>query len=302
MTAPAAAGRLLDEPALLAKAGTENFPVAMRLLPRSRREELLAIYGFARLVDDLGDELPGGPQVRLAALERAEAELDRAFAGAATDPVFVRLTPVIERRSLERRPFADLLAANRLDQEKACCETYEELLEYCRLSANPVGRLVLALAGLAGEQAAARLSDDVCTGLQIVEHLQDVVEDAARGRVYLPAEDMRAFGVEPGDLAGETRAGRGAAGRGAASPALRRLVAFETGRARELLASAGELAARLPGLWRLVVAGYGGGGLAQAEALELAGYDVCSAPAALKASKARVARCTARVLLRKGRC
>ncbi|MDA8039097.1 MAG: squalene synthase HpnC [Actinomycetota bacterium] len=297
MTAPAAAGRLLDEPALLAKAGTENFPVAMRLLPRSRREELLAIYGFARLVDDLGDELPGGPQVRLAALERAEAELDRAFAGAATDPVFVRLTPVIERRSLERRPFADLLAANRLDQEKACRETYEELLDYCRLSANPVGRLVLALAGLAGEQAAARLSDDVCTGLQIVEHLQDVVEDAARGRVYLPAEDMRAFGVEPGDLAGETRAGRGAA-----SPALRRLVAFETGRARELLASAGELAARLPGLWRLVVAGYGGGGLAQAEALELAGYDVCSAPAALKASKARVARCTARVLLRKGRC
>lgn len=172
-------------------------------------------------------------------------------------------------------------------------ETYEELLDYCRLSANPVGRLVLALAGQAGEQAAARLSDDVCTGLQIVEHLQDVAEDAARGRVYLPAEDLRAFGVEPGDLTGDTRASRGQSG-----SALRRLVAFETGRARDLLSGSGRLAAQLPGLWRLVVAGYGGGGLAQVEAIELAGYDVLSSPTALKASKGRVARCTARVLLR----
>jgi squalene synthase HpnC len=293
-TVPEASDRAATFPdgaMIRAKAVGENFPVALRVLPRVAREELTAIYGFARLVDDLGDELDGGPGARLAALQLAADELDRAFSGTAEHPVFAALTPVIRAHGLPRRPFADLIEANRCDQTKTRYETYDELLGYCSLSANPVGRLVLGLAGRSDDETACGLSDRVCTGLQIVEHLQDVGEDAARGRIYLPAEDLRAFAVTEDDLI----AGTGTA------PAVRRLVAFETARARDLLSVTAELAARLPGVWRLAVAGFGGGGLAQVDALEHSGYDVLGEARPVSATRgARVAG-VLRVLVRASR-
>ena len=270
-----------------AKAVAENFPVALRVLPRSRREELMAVYGYARFVDDLGDELAGGPAARLAALDDPEVELDRAFSGTATHPVFARLAPVIADHRLDRQPFADLIEANRRDQTTTGYETFDDLLGYCRLSANPVGRIVLGLSGCHDADAVA-LSDEVCSGLQVVEHLQDVAEDATRGRIYLPREDLRAFGVDEGQLLPA----------GATPATVRRLVAFEAGRARRLLAGTAELAARLRGTWKLAIAGFGGGGLAQLAALERAGYDVLGPRRPIQADK--VARAAAALRMLRG--
>ncbi|HLI15224.1 MAG TPA: squalene synthase HpnC [Acidimicrobiales bacterium] len=268
---------------VLAKARGENFPVASRLLPVRVRRQLLAIYGFARFVDDVGDLAPGD---RLAALEWAEAELDRALDGRATHPVFVAAGRLAAELGLDRRPFADLIAANRLDQEVKRYPTWEALEHYCSLSANPVGRLVLAVFGQPSAEAAV-LSDRICTALQVVEHLQDVREDFAAGRVYLPAEDLARFGVEEADLAAA-----------AASPRLRRAVAFEAGRARRLLVAGAPLIGLVPGAGRVAIAGFVGGGLAQLDALEAAAYDVLARP--VKARRAAVARWTVRVALGRG--
>ena len=286
--APPAAG-LAELESPLAKVSGENFPVALRLLPAAVRRDLLALYGFARLVDDLGDELPGGPGVRLRALSEAESELDRAMSGSATHPVFVELSRTIARHGLQRQDFAALIEANRLDQQVTHYATYEQLIGYCELSANPVGRLVLSVFGVRSEEA-DHLSDLVCTGLQLVEHWQDVAEDAAAGRVYLPGEDMEAFGVPESELAGGK----------AASPAFRRLLAFEAGRARDMLREGAGLvrlvrASGAHGRWAAVAtAGFCGGGLAQVAALERACFDALAAP--VKAPRTAVAGTTARLL------
>ncbi len=274
--------------AVLAKAQRENFPVALRLLPRDHRIHLMAIYGFARLVDDTGDELDGGPVARLAALDGLEAELDRAFGGTASQPVFRGLQSTIAELHLDRRPFADLIDANRVDQRVSRYATFDELLGYCELSANPVGRLVLAVFRQNTPEN-ARLSDLVCSGLQIVEHLQDVREDADRGRIYLPEEDLRRFAVDGGALSREGAAPTTAA-------AIRRLVAFEAGRARGMLQEGASLVRRLKG-WpaKVAVAGFAGGGLAQVDAIEQVEYDVVNRTA--KASSTQVATCAARLLL-----
>ncbi|MGH9062365.1 MAG: squalene synthase HpnC, partial [Acidimicrobiales bacterium] len=245
--------------AVMARAGGENFPVASRLLPRAVRGHLLAVYGFARLADQLGDDAPGD---RLAHLDWLEAELDRAYRGEATHPVLARLAPTLDALSLPPAPFRDLVEANRLDQVAHRYSTFDDLLAYCRLSANPVGRLVLAVFGLTSPDREA-LSDQVCTGLQIVEHLQDVGEDRARGRVYLPADDLARFGCDESDL-GASRAG----------PALRGVVAFQAARARTFLDAGGPLSASLPGRARVAVAGFAAGGLAALDAVERADFDV----------------------------
>jgi squalene synthase HpnC len=255
-----------SEAEVRAKAAGENFPVASRLLPRADRAHLLAIYAFARLVDDLGDEADGD---RLAQLQWAEEELDRAFAESARHPVFVTLGRTIAEVGLPRQPFADLIEANRRDQRTGRVGTFEELLAYCELSANPVGRLVL---GVFDAESPARvgLSDRVCSGLQIAEHLQDVAEDAARGRIYLPGEDMARFGVAEGYLAGAPPA--------RADAAFRRLMAFEVGRARSLLTAGPPLVASFGGPGstrrRIAVAGFVAGGLAALDSIERCGYDV----------------------------
>jgi squalene synthase HpnC len=257
-----------DQAAVLARAAGENFPVAPRLLLGPKADHLLAVYGFARLVDELGDTAAGD---RPALLDWADAEVDRAVAGTATHPVFTALGRTVEACSLPADALHDLVRANRQDQVVTDYATYEDLLGYCRLSANPVGRLVLGIFGALDERRAL-LSDAVCTGLQIVEHCQDVYEDARAGRVYLPAEDRARFGVTAADLA--------------VAPApihLRQLLAFETGRARQLLDDGAGLVRLLPGRARLAVAGFLGGGRAACAAVARAGYDVSAgAPQAPK--------------------
>jgi len=275
---------------VMRRAPAENFPVASRLLPAATRRHLLAVYGFARLADEIGDAAVARPGAAppagrtLARLDWLEAELDAAYAGRATHPVLVRLTPTLAELALPAEPFRALIEANRRDQTVTDYATYDELLEYCRLSANPVGRLVLAIFGRSTPERVA-WSDSVCTGLQLVEHLQDVAEDARAGRVYLPAEDRTRFRVRRDDLT-TARASLG----------LRALVAFEADRARRFLAGGAGLVATLPPRPRLAVAGFVAGGLAALDRIAAAGGDVL-AVTSLQPTKTAVARRTARLLV-----
>lgn len=248
----------------MARAGSENFAVASRLLPRASRAHLLAIYGFARMVDQLGDDTPGD---RLAHLDWLENELERAYRGHASHPVLVRLTPTLQALGLPPEPLRHLIEANRKDQLVSRYATFDELLDYCRLSANPVGRLVLTAFGAATRTRVA-WSDRVCTGLQLVEHWQDVAEDAAAGRVYLPAEDMVRFGCEPSELRWPI-----------AGPRLRALMTFEVARARLFLDAGAPLAASLSGRPAMAVAGFTAGGQATLDAIEKADFDVLASTA-----------------------
>jgi squalene synthase HpnC len=242
---------------IYSQAGDENFPVASRLLPKAVRADFMALYGFARLIDDTGDESTGD---RLARLDHLEHELRSA--ATSTHPVMARLSETIARRSLPLQPFVDLIEANRMDQRVSRYATFDDLVGYCELSANPVGRLVLGILDAATPQRLA-WSDDVCTGLQVVEHLQDVAEDLAQDRIYLPLEDMAATGCTEVDLAAPT-----------AGPAVRRVVALEAERARALLTSAVPLARTLSLRPRVAVAAFGAGGLAALDAIAKAGGDV----------------------------
>ena len=257
-SAPAAPPSWLAE-RVMSKARTENFPVASRLLPQDVRDHLLAIYGFARLVDDLGDEALGD---RAAHLDWLDHELDRVYRGRPTHPLLQRLVPTVRRFRIPPEPFEKLIAANRQDQVVSTYRTFDQLLTYCELSANPVGRLVLFVLE-ASTPERARRSDAVCTGLQLVEHWQDIAEDLARGRVYLPQEDMDRFGVATQDLAAPRAGGP-----------LRRLLAFETERSRRLLDQGAPLAGDLGGRAGLAVAAFVAGGRSALDAIQRAGYDV----------------------------
>ena len=240
--------------------GGENFPVVLRAIPARPRAHLLAVYGFARLVDDIGDEYEGD---RLAALDWIQEELLRARADDATHPVMVRLQPLLGDLDVDDEPFLALIEANRLDQRKHRYQTQAELAEYCTLSANPVGRLVLAVFGSATAERIA-LSDAVCTGLQLIEHLQDIREDyVEKGRIYFPADEMARFGVEEDDLAAAR-----------AAEQLRRLVAHQCDTARGLLSRGDSLVASLSGWAKVTVAGYAAGGFAALDAIAGADYDV----------------------------
>ena len=262
---------LPGEPEVQARAAGENFSVASLLLPREPRTHLRAIYGYARLVDELGDAQAGD---RLATLARFEQDLARVFApdGEPEHPVLRRLRPSVQALELPPEPFADLLEANRQDQLVHRYETYEQLLDYCRLSANPVGVLVLHVFGAATPERLV-LSDAVCSALQLLEHWQDVAEDARAGRVYVPAEDLERYGVEPAELLGA-----------ASGPRLRALVAFEVERARALLDRGAPLVGTLRRSARLAVAGYVGGGRAGLDAIEAAGCEVLAGPPSASAS------------------
>ncbi|MFB9463372.1 squalene synthase HpnC [Streptomyces cinereospinus] len=273
-----------DDPerATLDKATAENFPVAPFFLPRAWRADLTAVYGFARLVDDIGDGdlAPGGADARLlgvpperaedrlALLDAFEADLRRVFDSTPRHPLLRRLQPTVRRRSLTPEPFLGLIAANRQDQSVQRYETYGDLLAYCELSANPVGRLVLAVTGTSTPERIRR-SDAICTALQIVEHLQDVAEDLGRDRVYLPAEDMRRFHVREADLAAPT-----------AGASVRALIAYEAQRARDLLDEGAPLVGSVHGRLRLLLAGFVAGGRAAVRAIAAADYDVLPGPPA----------------------
>ena len=244
---------------VLGQAADENFPVALRLLSRTVRGHLLAVYGFARLADDIGDEAEGD---RLELLDWLAAELDRAARGVATHPLLARLTPTIRQFDLPLDPFERLIEANRRDQVVRRYHTFDDLIGYCLLSAAPVGELVLRIFEVSSPDRIA-LSDDVCNGLQIVEHIQDVAEDIAGDRVYLPQSDLSSFGCTEAEL----RAPR-------TSPALRAVLRYEAGRARRLLGSVVPLARQLPFQPRIAVCGFAAGGLAALDAVERGGSEV----------------------------
>ena len=184
---------------VMAQAQSENFPVAAFFLPGKIRRHLLDLYGFARLVDDLGDEVAGD---RLAHLDWLESELDRTYSGSPLHPLMRRLALTVNEFAIPRQPFLDLIEANRRDQTIKRYANVDELIEYCSYSANPVGRLVLYVFSAPTEDR-FELSDAVCTGLQLVEHWQDVAEDYEAGRIYIPGDDMERFGVSAEELGGK---------------------------------------------------------------------------------------------------
>jgi squalene synthase HpnC len=254
----AIAGSGLPAPAA-ARARRENFPVALALLSRAQRTHLMALYGFARLADDLGDEAEGD---RLALLDELDADLGRVFAGREPlHPVLQSLAPTVRALRLPEPPFRRLIEANRRDQRVSRYATWAELRGYCALSANPVGHLVLHVFGAATPERFPA-SDAVCTALQLVEHCQDVAEDLARGRLYLPAEDLARFGCQERDLCAP-----------AAGPGVRGLLRFEVGLARCAPIAALPWCARsrpgAPGDRRIRR-----GGRAAADAIERRGFDV----------------------------
>ena len=242
----------------------ENFPVALRVLPAAVRGHLRAVYDVVRVIDNLGDD-PGPPADRLAALEAFGADLATVWTtGRPRDPVLVALVPSVRAVGLQQRDLAALVEANIQDQRVTRYRTYEQLRGYCALSANPIGRLVLQVFGVCTPERVA-LSDQVCDSLQQLEHWQDV------------AEDLDRFGVTETDLAAP-----------ASSPAVGRLLAFETARARALLVAGSPIVGTLRGWARVAVAGYVAGGLAAADALARPGADpLAVTPTASRASTAR---------------
>jgi len=241
----------------------ENFPVASILLPRRLVPAVEAIYAFARGADDVADEGDALPEQRLAELAGYEAGLDEIAAGRTpSSPLFARLAAVVAEFRLDLQPLHDLLSAFRQDVVTTRYPDYAALLDYCRRSADPVGRLMLALYGVDGERN-LREADAVCTALQLINFWQDVGIDIVKGRIYLPQEDLQRFGVGEHEIVAQ-----------ADTPAWRALMAFEVERARALMLRGAPLATRLPGRigWelRLVIQG----GLRILERIERARYDV----------------------------
>jgi squalene synthase HpnC len=261
--------------------GAENFPVALRLLPRRPRRHLVSVYQYARFVDDIADEASGD---RLAMLDLIENDVRALTGGTPTLPPVAGLAPVVADCRVPTDPFLDLVQAGRADQQITRYGTFDELLGYCRLSAAPVGRIVLHIAGAADEQNIAH-SDALCAGLQVLEHCQDVREDAQAARVYLPADDLRAAGVADSDLT----AGR-------ATPQLRGVIAKQVERAEALFDSGRPLIRRLRGWARVAVAGYLAGGQATAAALRAGDFEVLAT--AIRPGKAQTIAYAARLMAR----
>jgi squalene synthase HpnC len=204
----------------LAKTHYENFSVATWFLPRRLRQHFYNVYAYCRISDDLGDEV-GDPQQSLELLNQWEAELDACYAGSPKHPVFVALAETVKECGIPKHEFSDLLIAFRQDQTVTRFEKFEDVLAYCRYSANPVGHLVLYLCGYSDDER-QRLSDYTCTALQLANFWQDVFVDYGKGRIYLPLEDLRRFGVTGEDIAMRR-----------ATPQFMALMKFEVERARE---------------------------------------------------------------------
>src|SRR5438105_12213103 len=261
-----------------ARAAGENFPVGSVLFPRALRPHIRALYCYARMVDELGDAFEGD---RLAALDELESQVALTFDGEPTWPVMRNVQPTVREFQLPREPFERLIEANRIDQRVSEYETWDDVKWYCVHSADPCGRLVLGLLRRAGDEKLVAASDSVCTGLQLVNFLQDVPRDLGLGRIYMPAEDRRRFDVTVLDRP---------------NPELRELLRFEAARARGLLAAGELLRSRLGGRIGRGVGLFARGGLAALEALEDAGWDIFTRRP--KPSRARLAREAALTLVR----
>ena len=269
---------------VMAQASRENFPVASVLLG-PRRRHLLAIYGYARLVDDVGDEVPAH---RVELLAHLNEELDAIYEDRQPEhPVMTTLADTIRACRLPPAPFKRLIEANRRDQSITRYETFGELLDYCQLSAAPVGELVLDVFDAATPKRIA-LSDRICAALQVIEHLQDIGEDYAQGRIYLPLADLERHGVSEAELGADE-----------ASPRLRQLVAFEVQRTRDLLGSGASLIRTLSGRRSLAAAAFVAGGRAGLHSLERADFDVLGS--AVRATSVQRAAQLVAVLVGRGR-
>jgi squalene synthase HpnC len=245
----------------LAQRHYENFTVASRLLPRRLRQHVCNVYAYCRWADDLADET-GDPQRSLALLDWWEKLLRQCYLGEATHPVFIALAKTIRQFDMPIEPFLDLLVAFRQDQRVTRYETIDQLLEYCRYSANPVGRMVLYL-GRCHTPERARLSDSICTGLQLANFWQDVARDWDRGRIYLPQAECRRFGYDEACFA-----------RRKCNDAFRQLLALRVTDAESRLRAGSPLALEMPKGLRLPVALFAAGGLATLEAIRRQRFDV----------------------------
>ena len=280
----------------LAGAHYENFSVVSLLLPRHLRQDFCNVYAFCRVADDLGDELadPAASSEALATLRRQTLAC---HGGVAETMLFAALRQTIERHDIPAEPFLDLIEAFEQDQRVTRYESFSDVVEYCRRSANPVGRLVLYLCGYRDAER-QRLSDETCTALQLANFWQDVRRDLLdRNRVYLPAQDMRQFGVSESDLSDGIGAGR-------CSGAYARLVEFEVDRTAKMFDDGAALLPMLDARVRGQVALYGKGGRLVLEAIRAQGYDtLASRPALGKWRKGRLvlSALAARLLSRRAR-
>jgi squalene synthase HpnC len=247
----------------LAKRHYENFTVASFLLPRRLKRHFCNVYAYCRWADDLADET-GDPKMSLALLAWWETLLRQCYADnfAGIHPVFIALKETIARFKIPAEPFVDLLVAFRQDQRVTRYESIDQLLEYCRYSANPVGRLVLHLGGCFSPER-ARLSDSICTGLQLANFCQDVARDWERGRIYLPMADCHRFGYSESSFEKKE-----------CSDAFRRLLAAEVQQAEGFLRAGLPLVKLVPPELRLDIALFIHGGLAVLEAIRRRNYDV----------------------------
>lgn len=250
----------------IARSHYENFPVGSVLVPRHLRKHFYSIYAFARTADDFADEgydgTGPGEQARLDLLAEWREMLRDSLAGRAAHPIFIALRETQKQFDLPAALFEDLISAFTQDVTVRRYQTFDELLDYCRRSANPVGRLILYLFGHSSEQM-LRWSDAICTALQLANHWQDVAIDLQKDRIYLPAEDLRAFNVSEAEIK------RGEVGNG-----FRQLMAHEVARAKEMLMSGKPLCVSVRGRLGLELRAVWLGGWRILESIEASGYDV----------------------------
>ncbi len=245
----------------LATSHYENFPLVSWLLPKQLHQHFYNVYAYCRWSDDLGDEV-GDPERSLELLAWWRGELAACYAGDPKHPVFVALSQTIEEFAIPAEPFEDLLSAFEQDQRTTSYQTFAELRDYCRRSADPVGRLVLYLCRSHEAQNVA-WSDSICTGLQLANFWQDVARDFEIGRVYLPQEDLARFGYAEEDLQSRVT-----------NPAFLNLMRFEVDRAREFLHAGLPLIPNLPGRLQVDIELFALGGLKILERIEAIGYRV----------------------------
>jgi len=265
----------------LAQTHYENFHVATWFLPKALQPHFYSIYAYCRISDDLGDEVPD-KSAALALLDLWGRELDACYEGRAQHPVFVALAETIRACAIPKEPFADLLIAFRQDQTVTRYATMDDVLAYCRYSANPVGRLVLYACGEAGPETREenfRLSDQTCSALQLANFWQDVRVDFLKGRVYIPQDDMRRFGVSDEAIA-----------KGVATPEFRALLRHEVNYARSLFERGLPLIGKVNRDLALDLDLFSRGGLEILRAIERCDYDVLSArPRISKSTKLALA-------------
>jgi squalene synthase HpnC len=268
----------------LARSHYENFSVATWFLPARLRQDFFNVYAYCRISDDLGDEV-GDPAASLQLLDEWGNELNACYDGHPRHPVFVALAETVQKFEIPKQEFADLLTAFRQDQTVTRFETFKDLLGYCRYSANPVGHLVLYLGGYRDHERQL-LSDYTCTALQLANFWQDVSTDYAIGRIYLPLDDLRRFGVSEEEI----RAGQNTA-------AFREMLRFEVGRAREWFTQGLPLAGKVRRELALDIELFSRGGLEILNAIERQNYAVLGQRPAI--SRTRKLALVARAALRK---